>query len=141
CICNRTRYTVIIHLKEKSDSLKAIQSFLLKVQNQFGVTVKRWRSDNAGEFRNKELTNLFASHGIILEDTPSYSPETLGVAERFNRTVVEMVRALHNASGLGKEFWAEVAAISTYLKNRLPHSAVKDQTPYEALTEIGRAHV
>src|SRR5690606_36076459 len=45
-----------------------------------------------------------------------------------------MVRVLLNASGLGKEFWAEAAATSTYLKNRLPHSAVKDQTPYEALT-------
>src|SRR5690606_10960138 len=75
-----------------------------------------------------------ASHGIILEDTPSYSPETLGVAERFNRTVMEMVRALLNASGLGKEFWAEAAATSTYLKKGLPHSALKDQTPYEALT-------
>ena len=45
-----------------------------------------------------------------------------------------MIRAQLTASGLGKEFWAEAANTSTYLKNRLPHSAVMDQTPYEALT-------
>ena len=34
---------------------------------------------------------------------------------------------------LDKHYWAEASATAVYLKNRLPHSAVKGMTLYQAL--------
>ena len=32
-----------------------------------------------------------------------------------------------------RRYWAEASTIAVCLKNRLPHSAIKGMTPYEAL--------
>ena len=57
------------------------------------------------------------------------------MAERFNRTIVEMVRAMLSDSGLAKRFWAGALATACYLRNRSLTIAVKGMTPHEALYE------
>ena len=42
---------------------------------------------------------------------------TNGVGERFNRTLVEVVRSMSAHSELPKSFWAEALAIAIYLRN------------------------
>lgn len=55
-----------------------------------------------------------------------------GVAERKNRTVVEMARSLLKAKRLPNNFWAEAITNAVYLLNISPTRAVLHQTPYEA---------
>ena len=55
------------------------------------------------------------------------------VAERLNSTIGESLRAtLESASTYDKKLWAEAVLTSVYMKNRQPHSALKDLTPYGA---------
>jgi hypothetical protein len=56
------------------------------------------------------------------------------VAERKNRTVMNMVRAMLSEKKIPKYFWPEAVQWSVYVLNRCPTLAVKDTTPEEAWT-------
>ena len=117
-------------LKTKDQAIDATIHFITEQERQTGLTVKRWRTDGGGEFVNKRLSTFLKTKGIVHEVTPPYSHESNGVAERFNRTIMTMARAM--LVGLDKRLWAEAVHTAVYIKNRLPHSRLKDQTPYEA---------
>ena len=72
--------------------------------------LKAIRSDNGGEYTSVEFSN-FLNSGVRHELTVPKSPEQNGVAERLNRTVVEMTRSMLAGSILPQKFWAE--AMST----------------------------
>lgn len=54
------------------------------------------------------------------------------MAERANRTLVEMTRSLLIHSGMPKSLWAETAG---YIRNRSPTAALVRITPYEAFSD------
>ena len=54
-----------------------------------------------------------------------------GVAERRNRTLMEMARCLLIQSGLPPTFWAEAVNTANYIRNRSPTSKLNGRTPYE----------
>ncbi|GKF97060.1 retrovirus-related pol polyprotein from transposon TNT 1-94, partial [Tanacetum coccineum] len=64
------------------------------VEKQSGKDLKVLRTDHEGEFLSKEFVAFCDDHGIKRELTAPYSPEQNGVAERKNRTVVEMTRSM-----------------------------------------------
>ena len=69
-----------------------------------------------------------------------HSPQQNGVSERMNRTLVESARSMIAYAGLSNIFWAEAISCSSYVRNRLPTSALKEgETPYErfSLTSKG----
>ncbi|KAE8705324.1 hypothetical protein F3Y22_tig00110429pilonHSYRG00698 [Hibiscus syriacus] len=59
-------------------------------------------------------------------------PQKNGVAERKNRTILDMARSMLKGKKLPKEFWAEVVACAVYLSNRSPTRSVWGKTPQEA---------
>lgn len=67
--------------------------------------------------------------------TTEYTPEQNGVAERFNRTLVEMARYMLIQAGLPPKFWAEAVMTSTYIRNRCPSRALNGNLPYTAWTK------
>lgn len=72
--------------------------------------------------------------GTKLEPTIRYNPESNGIAERCNRSIVEKANVLRFEAGLGPEYWDEACRTATYLRNRGPVSnhAI---SPHEAWTE------
>jgi transposase InsO family protein len=64
-------------------------------------------------------------NGIKRHITASYTPQQNGVAERKNRTIVEMAKSMLKGKGLPNMFWAEAVATAVYLLNRSPTKAVK----------------
>ena len=69
--------------------------FKALVDNVTGKQIKVLRSDNGGEYIDKEFTGFCAREGIKREWTTPYNSEQNGVAERKNRTIVEAARAMH----------------------------------------------
>ena len=69
--------------------------------------------------------------GFQHQYTTSYTPEQNGVAERFNRTIAENMRAMLYHAKLPKKFWTEPINTAVYLKNRSPHSYLDGLTPFE----------
>ena len=103
------------------------------VEKSLGQSVKIFRSDNGGEFTSTEFEEYLKKEGIKHELTIPKCPEQNGVAERLNRTLIEMVRSMLADSELPKLFWAEALSTATYLRNRSPTTAISGRTPYEAL--------
>jgi len=120
-------------MKQKSETTKIVKDFVAEMELQNHKTPAAFRTDNGGEYVTKDLKGFVESKGIIHEFSPPCSPESNGVAERLNRTIREALRAmLESASTYDKRLWAEAVLTSVYIKNRQPHSALKDLTPYEA---------
>lgn len=68
--------------------------------------------------------------GIRMEYTVPDSPEQNGVAERLNRTIFTMVRAMLYEAGLPEPFWGVAAESAAYIRNRVPQGEAK-KTPEE----------
>jgi len=131
-IDDATRVAWVRFLKQKLETTKIIKDFVAEMERQHHTTPKAVRMDNGGEYVTKDLKRFFESTGIIHEFTPPYSPESNGVAEHLNRTIGDALRAmLECAVTYDKKLWAEAVLTSIYIKNRQPHSAKKDLTPYE----------
>ena len=56
-------------------------------EKQSGHQIIKLRSDNVGEYVNKNFTNLCTEQGIQQQHTVPYTPQQNGVAKRKNRTL------------------------------------------------------
>ena len=120
-------------IKQKSDVFEQFCEWKAEVEKLLGRSLKTLRTDNGGEFTSKEFEKYLRKEGIKHELTIPKCPEQNGVAERLNRTLMEMVRSMLADSELPKSFWAEALSTAVYLHNRSPTKAVEGKTPYEAI--------
>ena len=72
-------------------------------------------------------------YGIKFEYTTPYTPEQNGVAERLNRSLIIMARAMLLDANLPIRLWGEAVNTASYLRNRTPIGP-NDRTPEEAYT-------
>jgi hypothetical protein len=63
----------------------------------------------------------------------SGSPAMNGVAERHNRTLMEMVRSMISHTSLPLNLWGEALNTAAYILNQIPTKAT-NKTPYELWT-------
>ncbi|GJV35730.1 retrovirus-related pol polyprotein from transposon TNT 1-94 [Tanacetum coccineum] len=130
-----TRMTWIYFLKNKAEVYDRFTAFYAMIQTQFQKSIQVVRSDNGGEYMNSQMNLFFQSKGIVHQTTCPHTPEQNGVAERKNRLLLEMTRALIIESNAPNFFWPEALATATYLINRLPTKILKMKTPLETLSE------
>ncbi|MCO5581491.1 hypothetical protein L7F22_035376 [Adiantum nelumboides] len=64
-----------------------------------------------------------------------YTPQQNGVAERKNRSLMEMARCMLKAKSLPHKLWMEAVACAAHVLNRCPTRALKTITPYESWYE------
>ena len=127
-----TRYVHVLFLKDKGQAFDLIKERVAQIKRHFGKVPKWLRFDNGKELVNDKLKKLAADEGIIIETSAPYSPSQNGVAERFNRTLLELARAMLISKDLPTFLWDEAVAHAAYLRNRAPTRALNDKTPYEA---------
>jgi hypothetical protein len=87
-------YCHVYLLKTKDNALVCFKTYKVEVENQLEKKIKRFRSDRGGEYFSNEFDLLRAEHGIIHERTPSYLPQSNGVAERKNRTLTDFANSM-----------------------------------------------
>jgi hypothetical protein len=68
--------------------------------------------------------------------TVLYNPQQNGVAERKNRTIYEVARAMIYVQALPMSLWAEACNTTMYIQNRSPHCILKGKTPKEAFIGV-----
>lgn len=125
-----SRYTKIYLLREKSETKEKLMDFVNLMKNQFGIRPKKFNADRGVEYMHNELKSYLDHEGIEFQFTSPYTPQLNGVAERKNRSLVEMVRCMLNDAHLEKTFWAEAITTANCLQNRIITSAT-NKTPYE----------
>jgi len=88
---NTTRYAEVNFLYKKSDATRFIKAFCEKVKTSTERYPHSFRTDQGGEYVNKELEPYFESNRIKHQTTAFYSHESNGTAERYNQTLTSMV--------------------------------------------------
>ena len=68
--------------------------------------------------------------GIIHKTTAPHSLASNGVAERKNRTLTELTKAMLIESGASLHFWGEVILTASHVLNMVPHKK-SHTTPFE----------
>jgi hypothetical protein len=91
---------------------------LRQAQNEFGLRIKKIRSDNVTEFKNSQIEG-FLEEGIKHEFSSPYTPQQNGVVDRKNRTLLDMTRTMFDEYKTPDRFWAEAINTACYSINRL----------------------
>lgn len=121
-----SRKITVYFLKNKDEVAPYIKKFINKVEREKGLKIKRFRSDNGLEYCNKELQEFFNNLGIKYERSCVETPQMNGVAERTNRTLMDLVRSMLISTKLPSLFWAEATSAAAYVRNRMIHTCVED---------------
>ncbi|CAI7844017.1 unnamed protein product [Closterium sp. NIES-54] len=109
-----------------------IEEWLPMVERESGKRVKLIRSDRGGEFLGADFRSWLKRHGINQQLTTAYTPQSNGVAERANRTIIEGGRTILVDSGLPLRFWPLAISHATVIKNRvLTHVGGQHWVPME----------
>jgi transposase InsO family protein len=121
-------------LQEKSQTQETLKGFLRRAQNEFGLRIRKIRSDNGMEFKNSQIEGFLEDEGIKHEFSSPYTPQQNGVVERKNRTLLDMARTMLDEYKTPDRFWADAINIACYSINRLCLHRILKNTSYELLT-------
>ena len=101
-IDDKTRWATVKLLTSRDQLFKEFTDYLNEEERQLGTSLKRLHSDNTKEYKSEEFKGQLAQKGIISTYSAPYSPEQNGVSERFNRTIINKVRAILISLGVTK---------------------------------------
>ncbi|GAU17773.1 hypothetical protein TSUD_171610 [Trifolium subterraneum] len=126
-----SRMIWLYHIKSKSEAFEVFKRFKTLVEKQSDKQIKVLRTDGGGEYTSKEFENYCKDQGIIHEVTTPYTPQHNDLAERRNRSILDMTRSMVKHKGLPHRFWGEAVVIAVYILNRSPPKKLKDKVPEE----------
>ena len=125
-----TRMSIVMLIKTKSDISTAFQEYVNLVQNQLKFKIKTLHSDNGTEYTSKSFQEILKYHGIIHSTTAPYTPQQNGVAERYNRTLVESATCLLSEHNIDIRFWSYAIKYANMIRNRLSTHKLNNKSPY-----------
>ncbi|KAL0455815.1 UNVERIFIED_CONTAM: Retrovirus-related Pol polyprotein from transposon TNT 1-94 [Sesamum latifolium] len=134
-----SRYMCIYFLEHKSEALDDFKVFKAEVEKQCDIQIKIVRSDKGGEYFGRyteggqapgPFAKFLAEQGIVAQYTMPGSSDQNSVAERRNRTLLDMMRSMMASSKFHKSLWIEALKMAVYILNRVPTKAVS-KTPFE----------
>lgn len=128
-----SRRARVYFIKNKSEVLSCFKHFVSISENQTGKQIKILRTDNGTEYKNTEFSNFLVKKGIQHQLTNIYTPQQNGVAERYNRTLLDLARSMLADAGMPKMFWAEAVNCANYLRNRC-YTSCRSLVPEEIWT-------
>nr|GEW51279.1 integrase, catalytic region, zinc finger, CCHC-type, peptidase aspartic, catalytic [Tanacetum cinerariifolium] len=104
--------SIVKCLRSKDKAPDFIIKFLKMIQVQLKVPVQRIRTDNGTEFVNQTFREYYEHVDISHETSVARSPQQNGVAERRNRTLIEVARTMLIYAKALLFLWAEVVSIA-----------------------------
>ena len=124
-----SRYGYIYPIKERSEALDKFKVFKAEVENQHNQKIKIVGSDRGGEYYGRHtpygqvlgpFARFLQENGIVTQYSMPGDPQQNGVAERRNRTLMDMVRSMLSYSTLSVNLWMEALKTATHILNRVP---------------------
>ncbi|KAF3655650.1 putative UDP-N-acetylglucosamine/UDP-glucose/GDP-mannose transporter-like [Capsicum annuum] len=119
-------------LDYRSELFSIFKSFCAEIQNQFGVSIRAFRGDNALEYLSSHFQESMTHQGIIHQTSCPYTPQQNCIAEK-NRHLIETARTLLIESHVPLRFWDDAVLTSCYLINRMPSSSIQNKVPTSIL--------
>ncbi|CAJ2667520.1 unnamed protein product [Trifolium pratense] len=112
-------------LKLKSEALEVFKKFKVLIEKESEKSIKILRTDGGGEYTSREFENFCTNQGITHEVTAPYTPQHNGLAERRNRTLLDMARSMIKQKNLPHMFWGEAVLTAAYILNKCPTKKLK----------------
>ena len=106
---------------------------MAEVENQKERNLKVFRTDRGRKYLSKQFQELCEEKVICKQLTIPGTPQQNGVAERRNRTLLEMVRSIMAQTNLLISFQGDGLLTAAYILNRVPSKLVPT-IPYELWT-------
>jgi transposase InsO family protein len=128
-----SRFTWVLFLQDKYQTQETLKGFLRWAQNEFGLRIKKIRSDNGTEFKNSQIERFLEDEGNKHEFSSPYTPQQNGVVERKNRTLLDTARTMLDEYKTLDRFWAEAMNTACYAINHLYLQRILKKTSYELL--------
>ena len=129
-----SRYSIIHLMQHKGEAAFLIKEFVEFTKTQFEKKPKIIRSDQGREYVNNDLRNYLKKEGIRIQYTVAYSPQQNDVAERKNRSLLEMATCmliLLIVAGLDKKYWGKAVNTANFYKIYfLQYAGRKHRTNY-----------
>jgi transposase InsO family protein len=129
-----SRMTWLYLLKTKEEVKEIFKVFINMVKTQFERNIKVIRSDNGTEFVNHDVRVILQNNGILHETSCVGTPQQNGVAERKNRHILEITRALLIENNVPSIFWDNAITYAIYLMNRIPTQVNNFKTPLQCFS-------
>ena len=125
-----SRYEYVYLMQRKSETFGKFKEFLAEAERQLGKSLLCLRSDRGGEYLDTEFKDHLIEHGIVSHLTVPGMPQQNSVAERRNRTTLDMVRSMMSHSSLPLSFWGYALQTAVYILNVVPSKSIQ-HTPLE----------
>jgi transposase InsO family protein len=110
--------SVIKFLKTKGEVAEKVKDYIAWMERQTTYMPRHFRLDNRKEYLSNELISWCQSKGIVMELTAPHSPQQNKIAERYNRTLLDLTCAMLKAKNLPKVLWATAVDNAAYVQNR-----------------------
>lgn len=130
-----SRKTTVMCIKSKEEVTNCVKRYIARIEREKGKKIKKFQTDNGLEYCNKELIKYFKDIGIKHERFNVESPQINGVAERINRTLMDLVRSMLKSAKLSQKFWAEAVVTTAYIRDRVGHTSIKGDVPLAIWTD------
>ena len=123
-IDDATRKTWVYCIRQKYDVLSTFKKWKDLVENETRKKLKCLKSNNGGEYCNKNLDIHCSYNGIHKEKTVPGTPQENCVSKIMNITIMEHARCMLLHVGFPLQFWDDVVDTIVYLIKRGPSSAL-----------------
>ena len=123
---------MVFFLKKKSEVCEKFSELKALIKNASKLKIKILRFDNGGYYVSNYFLHICSQIGIQVQYLIPYTPQQNGVAERKNRSLKEMTTCMLESKKLAANLWAEAMHAEAYIHNRVTHSSMKGNTPFEA---------
>ena len=102
-------------MKNKDEVFSKFKEFKSLIENHTENKINTFQLDNGGEFTSNEFKELCKDSGIKRELSTPYNPQKNGVAERNNRTIMEVARAMLHDQDLPMHLWEEASRTTMHV--------------------------
>ncbi|CAI7834452.1 unnamed protein product [Closterium sp. NIES-54] len=125
-----SRLSWVTLVKTKDEVAKVFKRWIRYAEREAGAKVKILRSDRGGEYMGKDLESFLEDKGITHQLSVAYRPQQNGAAERLNRTLIDLARAMLAHAQLDHTWWGAAVQYANWVKNRMGSKGLEGKSPY-----------
>jgi len=129
-----SRFTWVLFVYDKSQVQEKVKIFVSRAQKEFGLPIKKMRSENRTKFKNTQVEGFLDDEGIKHEFSTPYTPQQNGVVERKNRMLINMARTMLDEYKTSDIFFCEAINTACHAINGLYLHKKLKKSSYELLT-------
>ena len=119
-IDDHTRLCWVYLMREKSEVEGVFKEFYTMIKIQFQTRISILRCDNGTKYLDKVLGTFLNEKGILHQSMCSDTHEHNEIAERKNKHLLEVARAMMFYMNIPKYLWGDAILTASYLINKMP---------------------